>query len=54
MKINYLVLIFAFGLGYGSYYFALKTSKLINHGHKVEGKVVELSKGSMKNSKGHT
>jgi hypothetical protein len=54
MKINYLFLIFGIGLAWAGFTFALKTSNLINYGEKVEAKVIELSKGSVRNSKGQT
>ena len=54
MKINYIFLIMAIGLSCGSYYFAMKTTSLMNHGHKVEAKVIELSKGSVTDSKGRS
>jgi hypothetical protein len=54
MKINYIFLILAIGLGCGSYFFAMKTSRLINQGRKIEAKVIELSKGSVTNSKGQS
>jgi len=54
MKINYIFMILAIGLSCGSYYFAMKTTRLMNHGHKVEAKVIELSKGSVTNSKGRS
>lgn len=52
MKINYIFLIMAFGLGCGSYFFAMKTTRIINQGHKVEARVIELSEGSTTDSKG--